>query len=206
MAGLCGYEVMDISVSDLANLKGVSQPAISKRLKGFLASGLIRVRREGGKTYVNLAEWDSLTADVTDPAKLVARDTAKAVRGRAAPVADPIAGDAALSKDPTYTQELTRKAGYEADLKEIEIRRQQGALREVRDIEASVAKVGEVLVRDIDQLPGFAEDIFAAATKGGVAAVRDELKRRARAMRETMVRNLGNLAAGASEASEDRPN
>jgi len=187
---------MDVSVSELARIKGVSQPAISKRLKRFVENGLLTTHVQNGRTMVNLAAWDSVTQEATDPAKIVARETVASVRGgRAADPAEPV--DLG-SKDPTYTQELTRKAGYDADLKEIEIGRLQGRLREVGDIQASASKVGELMVRDLEQLPSFADDFASALAAGGVQALREELKRRVRAIRESMARNLANLAAGST--------
>ncbi|MCX5513432.1 winged helix-turn-helix domain-containing protein [Kaistia algarum] len=187
---------MDVSVSELARIKGVSQPAISKRLKRFVESGLITTRTEDGRTMVNLAAWDSVTQEATDPAKIVARETVARVRGRRSTEPDDVSEPG--SKDPTYTQELTRKAGYDADLKEIEIGRLQGRLRDVVDIQTSAAKVGELMVRDLEQLPSFADDLAGALAAGGVQALREELKRRVRAIREGMARNLANLAAGAT--------
>ena len=196
---------MEVSVSDLAKMKGVSQQAISKRLRRLMEDGLITPRHEGGRTLVNLAAWDSVTNEVTDPAKIVARDTAALMKPRrAAETADPAEG---ALRDPTYTQQQARKAGYDADLKEIELRRLQGELREVDDIRASTIKVGEIVVRELDQLPSFADDIAAAFAKGGIPALRDELKRRCRAMRETIVRSLADLAAGSiADDGEEKAN
>jgi hypothetical protein len=61
-------------------------------------------------------------------------------------------------------------------------------------------------VRDIDQLPTFADDLAAAVSRGGVAALRDELKKRARQLRETLKRSM-TLIAGTDEdeAQEGQP-
>src|SRR4051812_32355444 len=104
-----------VSVSELAGIKGVSPQAISKRLARLQDQQLIAVGRRGREKTVNLAEWDTVTGEVTDPSRLQAQQTTKVVRG----LDDHVAGNVAGTKeptDPTYTQELTRKAGYDADM------------------------------------------------------------------------------------------
>ncbi len=196
-----------VSVTELARLKGVSQPAISKRLKRLVQDGLVTAQSRAGRTFINLAEWDSVTREFTDPAKLVALETVAAKKAGGIEHLDnePIkpAGYSELKKGSPYHHELTRKARYDADLREIELKRLQQHLRTVDDIQAAATKVGETLVRQIEQLPSFADDIATAFGRGGVAAVRDLLKSKARGMRESVVRSLEALAAGADDGPAD---
>lgn len=195
-----------VSVSELARMKGLSKQAISKRLGRFVEQGLITTTLRGREKVVSLAEWDSVTSEVTDLSKVAGartrsgRDAAEALE---ADVGKRLSGEAAI-KDPSYTQELTRKAGYDADLKEIELRKQRGELREVGAIQAAATKVGETLVRQIEQLPTFADDLATAASRGGSAAVREILRSKARGMRESIIRALETLAAGSGDADTEQ--
>ncbi|MEK9751734.1 MAG: hypothetical protein VW338_00785 [Rhodospirillaceae bacterium] len=192
-----------VSLTRLAALKGVSKQAISKRAGRLADEGLIELTRKGRELTVSLAEWDTVTEETTDPAKLVGRDTAAAARGEALDeeIGKALGGAANPKGDPTYTQELTRKAGYEADLKEIEIRRRRGELMETAQVQVAMERCAEAIVRDIDQIPTFAEDLVAAVGAGGVAAVRDVLKGKARELRDRLARSM-NLLAGADDLEE----
>jgi hypothetical protein len=195
-------EGVRVSVSELAGIKGVSPQAISKRLARLQAERLIAVTARGREKTVNLAEWDSVTGEVTDPARLQAQQTTKAVRG----LDDHVTGNAAGTKeptDPTYTQELTRKAGYDADMQAIKVRKLRGELREVSEILRSAELAAEALVRAIDQLPTFADDLAAAVTKAGVPGLREALKLRAREMRKELAVTMAAIATGAATDEEE---
>ena len=115
-----------VSVTELARIKGVSKQSISKRLNKLESEGLLVTGRRGKHRTVSLATWDTVTGETTDPARLVAQETARAVRGDA--LEDDVAKNIGGGKppaDPTYTRELTRKAGYDADLRKIEIDKQR---------------------------------------------------------------------------------
>ncbi|SHE67545.1 MarR family protein [Kaistia soli DSM 19436] len=191
---------LHVSVSELARMKGLSKQAISKRLGRLVEDGLIRTHVRGREKVVSLAEWDTVTRDVTDPAKVAGARTRSGRNLSAEPIADGATSPEDAARSPSYNRELTRKAGYDADLKEIELRKQRGELRTVQDIQAAATKVGETLVRLIEQLPTHADDIATAHGRGGASAVRDLLKAKARGMREAVVQALEALAAGAEES------
>jgi hypothetical protein len=154
-----------VSLSELAALKSVTRQSVSERLKRLEADGVIASRTRGGRKYVLLAAWDVATRDYTDPARLAGRNTSKALTGAAAPTG---------AADPTYTQELTRKARYDADLKEIELARQRGELVPVAEVTAAVDEAAAIIKSMLDRLPSHAEDVHAASA-GGPAAVRRAL-------------------------------
>lgn len=191
-------EELRVSVTELAEIKGVSKQAISKRLDRLIGDGLIEVKKRGREKTVSLAEWDTVTNEVTDPAKLAGRDTTRAIEDEATGGN----GAAAPEKDPTYTQAITRKARLDADLKEIEVEKQKGTLLAIDDVRASMERCAELIVRDIDQLPSFADDLAAAVAKGGVGGLREALKVKARQLRETLARSMS-LAATTDEEPEE---
>lgn len=190
-------DALRVTITELAQLKGVTRQAISKRLARLVDEGLITVEQRGRERLVRLAEWDALTDDVTDLARVAGHATRAARRGESEPDA------AGAPRDPSYTQELTRKARYDADLKEIELQRQRQELRSVAEVTDAATKIGEAMVRVIDMLPSRADDLATAVARGGPAAVRDQLRALARSMRGTIARELAALAAG--DATPDDP-
>jgi DNA-binding transcriptional ArsR family regulator len=187
-------------------VKGVTRQTIAERLARLEGQGLIRSRRDGRKKKVRLAEWDHVTGEVTDPARLQAQRTAKGIRGEAPPrplegvIAGPAGAD--KEKDPTYTAELTRKAGYDADLRKIEIDKQMGRLLAVDDVRAAMERCAEQIVRDIDHIVARADDNAAAVARNGVAGAREFLKTLARELRETLARSM-TLIQRENDESED---
>lgn len=193
---------LTVNITELARIKNVSQPAISKRLAKFEASGLVRPIREGREVRVRLAEWDAAARETTDPARLVARQTSASIRGDLPTALDEaIAGVA--TKDPTYTQELTRKAGYDADLKEIEIRKQKGELVEMTSVREAMTRCAETIVRDIGQISARAEEVAAAVGASGASGAREALKRIERELRATLARAMTLLAGGDDEGEPE---
>jgi len=190
-----------VSVSELARMKGISRQAVSKRLARMIEDGVIVERHRGREKVVSLAEWDAATNEYTDLAKVAGRQTRAAARGDTGDSAGP------TPRDASYTHELTRKARYDADLKELELRRIQRTLVPVEDIVQATTKVAEAMIRDIEQIPTFADDFAAAFNRGGVAALREELRSKARYVRQTMCANLNRLANDeAADTSTDLPN
>lgn len=193
-----GYRV---SVSELAKIKGVTKQTISERLARLVEQQLIEVRKRGREKTVSLAEWDTVTAETTDPARLVARDL-RGGRSLDDDVADNISGGKAPA-DPTYTKELTRKAGYDADLRKIDIDRQRGLLLEIGDVRVAMEECAAAIVRDIDQLPAYADDLAAAMSRAGVPGLRDALKAKAKQLRETLARSMSLLGTPKDDDEEE---
>lgn len=171
-----------VTLTELAALKGISKQAVSKRLKKFEAAGLVKPERHGVAIKVRLAEWDHAAKDTTHPSRFAVEDEEPA---RTAPAA----------ASTGYSAEQARRARYDADLKEIELRERRGELVQVRDVEQAMVACAEELARAIDQLPARADDIVAALQKGGAAGVRDVLKGIAREQRAALAESM-RLKAG----------
>jgi len=182
-----------VSVTELARIKGVSKQAISKRLKRYEEEGRIASQRHGGEVTISLAEWDTVAGEVTDPAKLAGADSTKILRGEG--------DEARQTRDPTYTKEVARRAGYEADLKEIELRKKKGELVEVAAVVEAMTRCAEAIVRDLDRLPAHAEDLADVVARGGAPGLREQLKKIVRELRETLARSMSVL--GEAEQQEE---
>lgn len=193
---------MRVSMAELGRIKGVSKQAISKRAERLAAEGLLSIEPgPAGSKTVSLAEWDSVTGQFTDPARLVAQRTAAAVRGEHAElderalddqVARSLAEDGAKA-DPTYTQALTRKAQYDADVKFEQLKRLRGEVLPVDRVKSAIERCAEAIIREVDQLPSFAEDLAAAVAKAGTIGVRELLKVRVRELRANLERSMTEL-------------
>jgi len=187
-----------LSVSEVARMKGVSKEAVSKRVKRFEAQGLIATRTERGQKLVPLAEYDRLIDETTDFAKL---------RGETAPAAAR-APARSTDENPVYVQEQARKLRYEADLKQIALKRQLGEIVAIADVERAMARCAEVIVRRIDRLPGLADELAGAVGKGGVDAARAWLRDTARDLRQALADSMRLLegeeaAAGQGDDSDE---
>lgn len=188
-----------VSVTELAEIKGVTKQAISKRLRRLVEEGRIATSRRGIELMVSLADWDTVTGELTNPAKLVGRDTVREIRGEgggSTPEARRLPDAPDPVKDPSYTQELTRKAGYEADLKEIEVRRRKGELLDAAEVTDAMTRCAEAIIRDVDRLPAYADDLADVVAKRGAQGLREELRKTARSLRETLARSMSLLAGG----------
>lgn len=203
-----------VSVTELAGIKGVSKQAVSKRIARFEAQGLIRTGSRRGKgnvveKTVVLAEFDHAAGETSDPSKVQGHATRAAIAGESpAPTLDDavaanVGGAAKAEADPSYTKELTRKAGYDADLKKMQLQQQRGELLEIADVQSAMERCAEAVVRDIDQLPAFADDLAAAVASGGVPALRELLKVKARELRERLRRSMTTLAIGQDDHEAD---
>ncbi len=188
-----------VSVTEAARIKGVTKQTISEKLARLVGEGRLTTAQRGREKVFSLAAYDEAANETTDPARLLARSTVRETRGDLLAQSLP----AGVERDPTYTKELTRKAGYDADLKQIEIEKQRGQLLAIDDVTDAMSRCAEAMVRDIDQLQTFAEDLGAAMSRGGVAAIREELKKRSRQLRETLKQSMTLLATAEDDEIED---
>lgn len=170
-----------VTVGELARIKGVKHPAISKRLKRLAADGLIEVRKEGRATKVRLAEWDHVTGERSDPSRTLS------------PSSDDAVDDAPASTDPSYAKEAAREKRYKAELAEMEVRRRRGELCEVALVGRRAAEASEVLVRAIDHLSTAADDLATAFSRNGVSGLRAALKSKAAEIRTLVADSMSQI-------------
>ena len=180
-----------MSFSALALQKNVTKQTISERVSRLAADGKLEIRPGKGKSkLVNLAEYDRVTGETTDLSRQ---------QGARSKIGD----DAApASRDPTFTQHQATRAGYEAELKRLDLEERLGRLRSVEEIEASAIKCGEAVVRIVDDKVLRAEELAAAVAKDGVVGARRILKDIAFTEREQITKAFGALAAGAATERE----
>ena len=176
-----------LSVSELAKNRRVSKQAISKRAERLQAQGLLS-RREGpgGRVLINVAEYDRATGEATD----IVRATNGAPKD-------------ASGRSRGYSQEQTRRASYDADLKKLELDERLGKLVSVDEIRAGIHGIADVMVKVIDNLPSRAEDVASAVGVNGEAGARRALKEAAHDWRVALAEAIDAFCAALRASAKD---
>ena len=189
-----------VSISELARLKGLGKAAISERVSGLVAKGLLSTKAGKGKIkLVNLAAFDRVVGETTDLAKAAGAET-KRQNASPPPPGDPSA--------PIYTAEQARDMAYRAELRRMDLEERQGKLLPIADIAQAVTASAEALARAIETLPSLADDIAGAVAQSGAAGARTLLKAKARDIRELMTVELSKvlkLPPATTEVPDDPP-
>jgi DNA-binding MarR family transcriptional regulator len=166
-----------IAISDLARERQVDKSAISRRVARLEQLGLISTKRMGKTKLVNLAEFNHAIAATVDAVR------ESNGRGGVAPEA----GTAAPA-DPVLAQQQARRAGYDAELKRLDLEERLGRIVERADVEAAVEGCVVEFVRMVDALHTRADVLAAAVTKEGVSGLRIVLRGVSRELREALAR------------------
>lgn len=163
IASSSGSEGLWISVSALAVCKGVTKQTISERVARLVDAGKLEVKPGKGRAkLINVAQYDRAVGETTD----LSREQGAQTRS----------GSETAARDGTFTKHQADRAGYEAELKRLDLEERLGRLRTVADIENATVTCGETVVRLIKQLVLSADEIAAAVAKDGVTGARNALK------------------------------
>ncbi len=123
------------SLSEIAELKGVSTQAISKRVKKFRAEGLLQVRQDGSKIKVNLVEFDRLIGATTDPAQALRNPGGIAQPTTTTATAAPETVDAD-DGSPKYSASRALRESYQAEGARLDLEERTGRLADKDEVEA----------------------------------------------------------------------
>ncbi|ARN81840.1 MarR family transcriptional regulator [Methylocystis bryophila] len=174
-----------LSISALAEAKGVTQQAISKRVARLKAHGLLQTRAGSrGAIEINVAQFDRATKETTDLARSTSHMRAPAAA--AIPTEDPDA--------PIYTREQARKAAYTADLAKLELDERTGKLIHVAEVEVAATRAAEMIVSHYNTLIGKAEEHAGIVAAEGAVGLRRAYREFVQDQREKIARGL--LALG----------
>lgn len=171
-----------LSLTDLAQARGVSKPAISQNLRKWKDRGVtIPTRMEGRTLLINVAAYDAARGEVGNPAygQEPERDEPGTKPGT----------------DPVFSREQAREKAYSADMKKLQLARELRTTVAIDRLEDEIARVLEPIVKAIDRLPGMAEDVAAAISQNGVQGVRVALKTAATDLRNQVADGLAGLAS-----------
>lgn len=174
-----------VSGSELAKLKGVTKQTVSEKIARLVEAGKLELRPGKGKAkLINVAAYDRAVGETTDLSRQQGAQTKAA------------GADPSTPRDLTFTRHQADKAGYEAELKRLDLEERLGHLRAVADIEAAAIVCGESVVRLVDQLVLRADEIAAAVAKDGVTGARATLKTIQFDLRTKIAEAFTVLAAG----------
>lgn len=175
-----------MSISDLAREQMVDKAAISRRVKRLEAQGLVTTRRgRGGTKLVAAAEFYRASEQATDAVRALNGGSAR----------DVAALDAIAPGDPSLARQQARRAGLDADLKELELQERLGQLLPIKDVEAAMVRCAEAMVRAVDQIGGRADDLAAAVARDGVGGARTILRELSRDLRVRLGQEMRLLEA-----------
>lgn len=153
----------------LAELRGVSQQAVSKRIAGFMARGMAEPRRVGKEKLVHLPTFEAFAATSHDPAQDLrlrhVKSAAPAVSENKSPAR---ADDASKS---AYDDASAREKNAKAELAEMRLAEERGDLIRRRDIAPAVEKIATTINQRIATLKTLSGRLYAAAQAGGEEAV-----------------------------------
>ncbi|MGY4472844.1 hypothetical protein [Bradyrhizobium sp. USDA 3364] len=183
-----------LSVSEIAERKGVSKQAISARIAPLVADGRLAVKPgKGNAKLINLAQYDLAIGQVGNAAREAGAATARATTS-------PARGQAGAR----FRDEQTREKAYAADLKFIELERARGNLISLHDIDEVIGETATRLVEVFDGLIGQSESLTAIGNREGQRGMLQELKRIVRGQREAVVQAIKDMAAAAKVRAKNQ--
>lgn len=184
-----------LPVSEIAERLGVGKSTISEKVKALESEGRIATKPgKGRQKLINLAQYLTAVGKTGDAVKELAFEQRAEPDTPAAPDAPP---EAARLRDAQ-----TRRAMFDADLKEIELKEKLGALIPVADVQEAQQRAAEAIVRIVERLPTFAEEIAVAVGKDGANGARATLKKIRRDLRQAIADALTAVADAADAAAE----
>jgi hypothetical protein len=207
-----------VSVKRLAAIRGVSHQAVSKRVAGFMARGLLEPRRVGKEKLVHLPTFDALAAASHDPAQDLRlrhakgdpqRETGESIEAASATNDDEeglLAPPRRLGQS-AYDDASTREKNAKAAMAEMELARRRAELVPASELADAALKVATTIAQHVAALKQISGKLYAASQAGGEEAVRlillEEIDRITEAIREGLM-TLAN--EDASEPQTPRPN
>lgn len=160
-----------LSITEIADRKGVGKAWISERVKALEAEGKIQTRRKGRAKLVNLAQYDRAVGEVGDAAKELSAETR---------ICDDEEG---VDASPKYRDHHMREKNYAADLKFLELEERLGNIVPVQWLEERANRFAETVVQIVERLPMYTDAMTAAVAKTGVAGAHAKLEEAAQQMR-----------------------
>lgn len=175
-----------VSIAELARLKGISRQSASERVDRLEKHGHIQTRRNGRSRFVELASFDLAVGQVGDATREIVAESRKL-----APIANETLRDA-----------QSDRARYDAKLKALEYGERVGQLVPLKGphgIEAAIAKVVELLLRDLNKPLNWIPELMDAA-RVDERTLRLLLKKKLRELRAEIATHLAALAGEAAHA------
>lgn len=202
-----------VSVSNLARERGVSQPAISKRIKALSESGQLTTRQSGRRVLIHRPTFEALAAAAHDPAQDL-RNRHQRSGSESESSSDEPSGESAKEKRqrPVVAQDLANSSSYDsasareknakAELAEMRLAQERGELVKVRDIEVAAVNAGTKIAQAVSAMKAKAGKLYAAAATGGEEALHIELVKSVNDVLKEIGDSMATLAALGAEESD----
>lgn len=182
-----------LSVTQLAERKGVRKSTISEKVARLVALNKLTVRPgKGRERLVNVAQYDLAIGEVGD----AAREQGAATKAASTVVADADATSRAPF-DPRLRDEQTRDKAYSADIKYLQLEQMRGNLLVVAEFDAVAEDAISRIADIIDGLLSQDSDLTSIAVKEGENGMRAALRRIVRQQRTDVVVALRQMAVTA---------
>lgn len=198
-----------VSVTDLAQARGVTHQAISKRVRSLGRRGNLPTRRDGKAVLVHVPTFDALAAAAHDPAQdLRNRHTKPPAIVPATDAAKIVSAAMSFAAPPhvPYDDAAAREKNAKAALAEIELARRRGELVRACDLEDAAVAVATSIAQRLAGLKALAGQ-FYAASKGGEDALRIMLAEKVADIQRAIAEDLRKLAIDGEPVKEPpRPN
>lgn len=176
-----------LSTSEIARRKGVTKQTVSEKVRKLVADNRLQTKPGKGKAVlINIAEYDRVLGETTD----LAREQGARTKS----------DDASSQRDPTFTTHQATRAGYEAELKRLDLEERLGKLRNVSEIEAAAVRCAETVVRVLEDKVLRVEQLAGGLARDGVNGLRKMLKDIVFEERQKIVKAFGDLVAGQESA------
>jgi len=174
--------------TEYAAHRGVSRQAISKLVKAGKIPPSAFVDGKIDPAAADFALGESreriLSGDADEGEEFGGADP---TFGSAAGTRSAAASDSSVAR---LTQARTATEIYRARTAELEYDQRVGKLLSTEDVTRSMERCAAVIVRELEGLPNFADEIAAAITKDGLPGARQALKNIARNVRLALEQNM----------------
>lgn len=202
-----------LSVSELAQERGVSRQAVSQRVAAFAAAGRLKTTGQRRSLRVHAPTFRQLVAASQDPAqelrlrhvtpKKIATAPALAETPIAASIEDAPAdpGPRETARPSAYDDASTREKNAKAALAEIELAKRRGELVAVAEFEAAAMQVATKVAQSIGALRAQVTALYAAA-QAGEDALHTALNLAIDRTLRTIAADMASIAASTSDTPE----
>ncbi len=180
--------MIEMSQAEYARHRGVSKQAVNK----LIAAGKIPFRERAGRKVIDAAAADFALGENRERIDTrPEREESESPRSFLG-----TESTAGLTKARTATEV------YRARIAQLEYEERIGKKLDADAVTRAMQVCAERLVREIDQLPSFAEDLAAAFSRDGLNGMRAAIKDVSRRLRETLARSMTVTADAALQEGE----
>lgn len=164
-----------VPVAELAKMHGLARQVMYRKVERLIGAGQMESRPgERGVKLVSPAQYAKAIGETAD----LGRVQGAATRAQASPPppAEPSAAGAGGAGGPVYTTEAARRMAVQADIAQLDLDERVRKLLRADDVRDVTARVGEEIVRVLDRLPQFADEVSEASNRDGAPGARVILK------------------------------